>query len=88
MHEALDHLKKRADAARKEVAELADAIAKQSEREQKALEAFEYGTDFDAERALPQERVVEALQEALEGIEAARDGLIAAAAAFKKIRSR
>ncbi len=86
MHEAIEYLKKRTEAARKEVAELAELVAKQSERETKALEAFEYGNDFDAQRALPQEKIVEALQEALEGLEEARDGLIKATTAFKGVR--
>ncbi|HZU98126.1 MAG TPA: hypothetical protein VFF73_15590 [Planctomycetota bacterium] len=86
MHEALAHLKKRTEAAKKELDELAKLVSTQSEREQKALESFEYGNDFDAQRALPQERVVEALQEALEGVEEARDGLIRAVSAFKELR--
>jgi len=86
MHEALAHLKKLAEAAKKEIDDLAKLVATQSEREQKALEAFEYGNDFDAERALPQEKIVEALQEALEGVEDAKDGLIRVVHAFKELR--
>lgn len=86
MHEAIEYLKKRTEAARKELDELTGLVAKQSEREQKALESFEYGNDFDAERALPQEKLVEALQEALEGLEEARDGLIRAVEAWKGVR--
>ena len=86
MHEAIAFLKKRTEAAKKELDELATVLAKQSEREQKALESFEYGNDFDAERALPQERVVEALQEALEGVEQGREGLLGAVEAFRTIR--
>jgi hypothetical protein len=86
MHEAIAFLKKRTEAAKKELDELASVLAKQSEREQKALEAAEYGADFDAGRALPQETVVEALQDAVEGVEEARDGLIRAVEAFKTLR--
>lgn len=86
MHEAIAFLKRKTDEARKAVDELASALAKQSERETKALEAAEFGTDFDADAALPQERIVEAMQEALEGVEEARDGLIRATEAWKRIR--
>lgn len=86
MHEAIAFLKKRAEASKKDVDELAGLLAKQAEREQKALEAAEFGADFDAGRALPQEKIVEALQDALEGVEEARDGLIRVVAAFKTLR--
>lgn len=86
MHEAIAHLKKQTEAARKSLDELATALARQSERETKALEAAEFGREFDAEAALPQETLVEALQEALEGVEEARDGLQQAVAAFKRVR--
>jgi len=86
MHEAIAFLKKRVEAAKKDLDEVTTLVAKQSEREQKALEAAEFGAEFDAGKALPQEQLVEALQEALEGMEEARDGLIRAAAAFKTLR--
>lgn len=86
MHEAIAFLRKRTEAAKKEIDELASVLSKQNEREQKALEAAEYGAEFDAGRALPQEKLVEALQEALEGVEEARDGLIRAVEAFKTLR--
>ena len=86
MHEALSFLKKQTDAARKALDELAGAVAKQSELETRKLEALEFGNEFDGERALPQERVVEALQEALEGVEEARDGLARAVEAFREMR--
>jgi uncharacterized protein with ATP-grasp and redox domains len=79
-------LRKKTEAAKKELDELAALVAKQSEKEQKALEAAEFGNEFDAAAALPQEKIVEAFQEALEGIEDAREGLINAVAAFKTVR--
>ena len=86
MHEAIAFLKKRTEAAKKEIDELAAMLGKQSEREQKALEAAEFGDEFDAGRAVPQEKLVEALQDAVEGVEDAREGLIRAVEAFKKLR--
>ncbi len=86
MHEAIDHLKKKIDALRKELDALASALAEQAEREGKALDAIEYGPDFDEEAALPQETIVEALQDALEGAEEARDALLRASEALKGAR--
>ena len=86
MHEAVEFLRKKAEASKKELEELAKALAKQAEREQKQLESIEFGNDFDADSALPQERIVEALQEALEGAEEARAGLIRVVTALKGVR--
>ena len=86
MHEANAFLKRKTEEARKAVDELALALAKQSERETKALEAAQFGAEFDGDAALPQEKIVEALQDALEGVEDAREGLIRATEAWKRVR--
>ena len=88
MHEAIAFLKRQTFEAKKVVDELAKALEKQSELETRKLEALEFGADeqFDGRAALPQERLVEAIQDALEGVEEARDSLIRASEAWKRVK--
>ena len=87
MHEAISYLSKRVEALSKETNEVFEELSKQVGRETKTLEEMSYGRSFDEERVLLQERVVEALQDALEALEEAQDGAREAALVLKKVKS-
>jgi hypothetical protein len=86
MHEAIGYLQKRIEALSKETDGVLDELSKQVERESKALESMEYGRDFDEERSLLQEKVVEVLQDALEALQDAQTGARDAAKAFDRLK--
>lgn len=85
MHEVFSYLAKRVDGARTGVEELARELQQQLEREQKALEAAEYGDEFDSERSVVLEAVVAALQEALERVHAAEEQLTEARETLREV---
>jgi Spy/CpxP family protein refolding chaperone len=86
MHDVLDHLAKRIDAAAAALTALLDDVEKQSEVEAKRLEEASEGDDFDDEAASAQAEVVEAMQQALERLETAEDALIRARDALRDAR--
>lgn len=78
MHDAVDHLAKRIDAAAAALTALLDDVEKQAEVEAKRLEEASEGDEFDDEEARGQAEVVDAMQEALERLETAEDALVRA----------
>lgn len=78
MHEVFTHLSKRVQTTQKALAELIAEVERQAQREAKALEEAEYGSEFDAETSPVQEKVVSALQSVLEDLDAADEALTAA----------
>jgi hypothetical protein len=86
MHEAISYLQKRIETLSKETDGVLDELSKQVERESKTLESMEYGRDFDEERSLLQEKVVEVLQDALEALQDAQAGARDAAKAFDRFK--
>jgi hypothetical protein len=86
MHEAISYLQKRIEALSKETDSVLDELSKQVERESKTLESMEYGRDFDEERSLLQEKVVEVLQDSLEALQEAQAGARDAAKAFDRLK--
>lgn len=66
MHAAFNHLGKRVREAQEALNQVIREIQKQAERETKTLEQAAFGDEFDEELAPIQDKVVAALQEAME----------------------